>query len=52
MAATDNHRVVGLGRSGISCHPSSALGRAHTNPPVTGEPVWDSACTRQIAVKY
>ena len=26
-------------------------GRAHTNPPVTGEPVWDSATTRALAVR-
>jgi hypothetical protein len=26
-------------------------GRDHTNPPVTGEPAWDSAATRETAVK-
>ena len=26
-------------------------GRDHTNPPVTGEPPWDSAATRELAVK-
>lgn len=26
-------------------------GRDHTNPPVTGEPAWDSAATREVAVK-
>ncbi len=26
-------------------------GRAHTNPPVTGEPAWDSPTTRQLAVR-
>jgi hypothetical protein len=26
-------------------------GRAHTNPPVTGEPTWDSATTRDLAVR-
>jgi len=26
-------------------------GRAHTNPPVTGEPTWDSADTRALAVR-
>jgi Haem-binding domain len=25
-------------------------GRDHTNPPVTGEPAWDSAATRAVAV--
>ncbi len=25
-------------------------GRDHTNPPVTGEPAWDSAVTRELAV--
>jgi hypothetical protein len=25
-------------------------GRDHTNPPVTGEPAWDSAATRDLAV--
>jgi cytochrome c551/c552 len=26
-------------------------GRDHSNPPVTGEPAWDSAATRELAVK-
>ena len=26
-------------------------GRDHTNPPVTAEPAWDSAATRELAVK-
>ena len=26
-------------------------GRSHTNPPVTGEPAWDSAATRELAAK-
>ena len=26
-------------------------GRAHTNPPVTGEPAWDSPRTRELAVR-
>ncbi|MEK9658667.1 MAG: heme-binding domain-containing protein [Chloroflexota bacterium] len=26
-------------------------GRAHTNPPVVTEPVWDSATTRELAVR-
>jgi len=26
-------------------------GRAHTNPPVTGEPAWDSQVTRDLAVR-
>ncbi len=26
-------------------------GRAHTNPPVTGEPAWDSQATRDLAVR-
>jgi hypothetical protein len=26
-------------------------GRSHTNPPVTGEPAWDSPKTRELAVR-
>jgi hypothetical protein len=51
---TDVRRLL-LGATGILIVGMLAIqlvpyGRDHTNPPVTGEPPWDSAATRELAV--
>jgi hypothetical protein len=50
-----NVRRLLLGAAGILIVGMLAIqlvpyGRDHTNPPVTGEPPWDSAATRELAV--
>jgi hypothetical protein len=44
-------RLVALVIVGFVAIQLVPYGRAHTNPPMTGEPTWDSATTRALAVR-
>ena len=44
-------RGVALALAGFLLIQLVPYGRDHANPPVTGEPVWDSAATRALAVR-
>lgn len=44
-------RGVGIALAGFLLIQLVPYGRAHTNPPVTGEPGWDSPATKALAVR-
>jgi hypothetical protein len=44
-------RGFGIAVAGFLLIQLVPYGRAHTNPPVTGEPAWDSPTTRALAVR-
>ncbi len=44
-------RGIGLALTGFLLIQLVPYGRDHTNPPVTGEPAWDSPVTRALAVR-
>ncbi|MHB8958015.1 MAG: heme-binding domain-containing protein [Candidatus Limnocylindrales bacterium] len=44
-------RGFGIALAGFLLIQLVPYGRAHTNPPATGEPAWDSPTTRALAVR-
>lgn len=44
-------RGFGIALAGFLLIQLVPYGRAHTNPPVTAEPAWDSPATRTLAVR-
>jgi cytochrome c551/c552 len=43
--------LVGIGLALFLLIQLIPYGRNHTNPPVTGEPAWDSPATRELAMR-